>query len=360
MKRRVFFIFLLVVCILVAIGFAYYYFSGYNKQNVVRIGITPFQDTVLPVIPEKLGWYKKDGYTVKFVDVGWSDVSLGLASNEFDVIIYTFDSLLPSWPSLKKGGKELIYYAPLYVFKGAAIMVRGDEGYDTLPSLKGLTKDEVARRTKEVIQQLIGKKIGITEGTTAERVVRAALEKGGVAKSKVELIHARYEDNLAAFLAGSIDAFVGGVTERIQARKSGAVELIVGSAVSVPVVDGWVTRRDFAEENPEVMQSLIDNFFRVVRYMEQDLVGNAHLATEYLKGKASIDYSPKEYMFAWNFQYFPKTRDEASKTFLDPESPYYWKGIWAENNKFLLKQGKINNAVPFDAFWGEKTLPQTR
>ena len=324
--------------------------------QTVRIGITPFQDTVLPVIPQKLGWYEQDGFRAEFVDVGWSDVPLGLASGSFDVVLYTFDSVQPSWPALQAGGKDMIFYAPLYVFNGAAIMVHGNAGYQTLPSLQGLTQAEVEQRTKEIIGQLRGKKIGITEGTTAEQVVREALAKGGLTDKDVQLIHARYEDNLAAFLAGRLDAFVGGVTERIKARQAGAVELITGSAVSVPVIDGWVTTKSFAEKNPKIMQSLVDNFFRTVRYMDEDVRGRANLATDYLKGKASVDYTPDEYAYSLTFQYFPKTREEAIKTFLDLNSPYYWRRIWEYNNNFFIKTGKITQPVPFGVFWGESAL----
>src|SRR6266568_3910915 len=94
-------------------------------QKSIKIGITPFQDTVLPVVAEKLGWYKDSGYGVQFVDVGWIDVPLGLASGSFDVVLYPFDAMQASWPALKSSGKELVFYAPLYAFNGAAIMVHG-------------------------------------------------------------------------------------------------------------------------------------------------------------------------------------------------------------------------------------------
>jgi ABC-type nitrate/sulfonate/bicarbonate transport system substrate-binding protein len=332
------------------------YLPGQTSQKVVRIGIAPFQDTVLPVVPEKLGWYKDSGLRVQFIDVGWTDIPLGLASDSFDVVLYSFEATQPSWASLKSSGKEIVFYAPLYAFNGAAIMVHGDAGFQTLSSLSGLDQDEVGKKTKEVMVQLKGKKIGITEGTISEKVVRDALAKAGMTQSDVSLINARYEDNLAAFLARRLDAFVGGLPERVKARQAGAVELLVGSAVSDPAITGWVATRAFAEKNREVMQNLIDTFYKTMRYMEEDLKGRANLATEYLRGKASVDYSPEEFAFAWSFQYFPKTREEAAKAFLDQNSPYYWKRSWQNNNNFLLKTSKITEAVPFEAFWGEKTL----
>jgi hypothetical protein len=130
----------------------------------------------------------------------------------------------------------------------------------------------------------------------------------------------------------------------------------VGSAVSDPGIVGWVTTRAFAEKNAGTMQDLTDIFFRIARYMTEDPKGRANLATSYLKGKASVDYSPDEYAFALGFQYFPKNRSEAGKAFLEKNSPYYWKDIWQRQNDFLIKTGKIKAPVPFDVFQGENAL----
>jgi len=63
-----------------------------------------------------------------------------------------------------------------------------------------------------------------------EQIVLAALEKAGLQKGKdVKIIHAEPDDGLNAFLGGAGDAYSGGVTERTEARRHGAVELI-GSA----------------------------------------------------------------------------------------------------------------------------------
>lgn len=321
-----------------------------QETTVVRIGITPFQDTVIPVIPDRLGWYAQDAIRVEFVDIDWTDVPLALAADEIDLALYSMDSLLASLPSLKKAGRNVIFYGPLYVFKGAAIMVAGNKGYETLGSIAGLDEQTLNDRIKAVVGQLKGRTIAITEGTTSERIVKDALKAGDVDLSEVTLVHGRYEDNLAAFLAGSVDAFAAGLTERIQARKSGAVGLLLNEAVSSPVIDGWATTGEFVQQNPETLWSLTSLFFRAVTYMEEDLKGRAHLATDYLKGKASVEYSDDEYAIAWTFQYFPKNKQAARDAFLAEDSPYFWKHNWDATTKFLRENGKIKEDIPYDSF----------
>jgi hypothetical protein len=236
-------------------------------------------------------------------------------------------------------------------------MVHGSPKLETLGDIKGLSKAEIHERISRVMAQLKGKRIGITEGTTAERVVLDALSAAGMTPSEVVLVNARYSDNMAAFLAGDLAAFVGGVTERLRAQQAGAVALVTGDAVSAPTVDGWVTTESFARGSGGVLNAATDLFFKTVRLMESNLVGNAHLATDYLKGRASISYTAEQYAFAWSFQVFPPDRDAASAVFLEPKSPYYWRPIWDSNNEFLIATHKIESAVPYQWFWGEETLP---
>jgi hypothetical protein len=39
----------------------------------VRYGISPFQDTLLPILGQEFGWYEEEGLDVEFV-IGWTEV----------------------------------------------------------------------------------------------------------------------------------------------------------------------------------------------------------------------------------------------------------------------------------------------
>jgi ABC-type nitrate/sulfonate/bicarbonate transport system substrate-binding protein len=323
----------------------------------IRYGITPFQDSALPAVASELGWYKQRGLNVKLVDLGWSDVPVALASGSIDVALYNFDSYQSSWPSLQKGGKDVIFFAPLYVWNGAAIMVH--PGPTKLAGdLSKLTPARRAAAVKLVMQQLRGKRIGVTEGTTFEQTVLDALRVAGMdPKRDVQLINARPEDNLAAFLSGDLDAFSGGLTERVQAKRHGAVELLIGPDVSLPVIDGLVARREFAEAHPKEMQALLDAWFQTIAYMSSDIPARSATIRNYLRGKASVDYTANEYAIAWTFQYFPVSRSDAVRSFIDPSGRYFWKPIWQKNSADLISQKKIDEAIPELEFLGGSSLP---
>jgi ABC-type nitrate/sulfonate/bicarbonate transport system substrate-binding protein len=174
--------------------------------------------------------------------------------------------------------------------------------------------------------------------------------------SDVKLVNARPEDNLAAFLSGGIDAFSGGLTERVQAQRRGAVALVTGPDVSLPVIDGLIARRDFAESHPNEMAKLLEVWFRTVQYISQDVPTRSSALRDYLRGKASVDYTAEEYAVAWTFEYFPVSKAEAAAAFLKEDSLYYWRPIWQRNSSDLIRQGKIPSAIPESVFMGERAL----
>lgn len=324
----------------------------------VRYGITPYQDSALPVVANELGWYKEAGINFELVPVSWGDVPTALSSGSIDVAIYNLNSFQPSYENASKGSFKPIVYCPVYLFKGQAIMVKSNSGMEVLKDQPGETDEQREARAIKVISQLRGKRIAVTEATELEQIVLAALKKANMTKDDVKLIHASPEDSLAAFLAGDVDAFAAGLTERVEARRHGGTELLVEADVMAPVIDGIITTESFAQKNPEVMDKLVGLWFRTIRFMEADLNKNSAHILKYLSTAASTRYTPEEYSIAWTFDVFAHDAKEADKLFNDPNSTGYWKKAWDANNEFLQQQGKIKTPVPYSAYWGDKVLPR--
>lgn len=356
MKRNL--IIIAVVVILGASGYALW--RKYSKQPqglvTVRYGITPYQDSALPVVPNELGWYKEAGINVQLVPVAWGDVVTDLSSGAIDVAIYNFNSFQPPYENASTGSSKPLVYCPVYLFRGQAIMIKQDSGMEVFREISGESKESREARIAKVAAQLKGKRIAVTEGTELEQIVLAALKKANLTKDDIKLIHASPEDSLAAFLAGNIDAFAAGLTERVESRRRGATELLVTADVMLPVIDGIVTTEAFAQKNPEVMDKLVSIWFRTIRFMEEDLNKNSSHILKYLASAASTRYSPEEYSVAWTFNVFPHDPREANKMFNDPSSTAYWKTSWDTNNEFLLQQKKIRAPIPYSAYWGDKVL----
>ncbi len=348
----------IVIIVLIVLGAVVFHLSKPQSEtkNKIRYGITPYQDSALPVVADTLGWYKEAGLDVELVPVTWGNVVTALAGNAIDVTIYNFNSFQPPYENASKGSLKPVFYCPLYLFKGQAIMVRSDSGMQVFREQADESIEARNNRIAEVSKQLKSKRIAVTEGTELEQIVLAALQKAGLSKNDATLIHASPEDSLAAFLAGNVDAFAAGLTERVEARRHGATELLVTADVMLPVIDGIVTTDKFARENTEMMDKLIRIWFRTIRFMEEDIEKNSIYIRSYLEKAASTRYSPDEYTIAWTFNTFPHDANEADKLFNDPSSPAYWKTSWDATNEYLLEERKVKGVVPYEAYWGESVL----
>lgn len=325
------------------------------KQMVVRYAISPYQDTALPVVAETNGWYKQEGLNVELKLLDWGNVMDSVASGAVDVAIQNFNSFQPVYFNINTRGGDVVFYYPLYVFKGAAIMVKQDKGLKPLDEFlkdPSLSKEEALRAT---VLQLKGKRIITTKGTEMEQVVLAALEKAGLKPDvDVKIINSSPADGLRAFIAGDADAYSGGLTERTEARRHGSIELLTSAAVTAPVIDGLVTTKHFAAEHPEELNKLIKLWFKTITWMEEDLDTRSKIVIEYLAAKGSTRYSVDEYKYAWQYaQVFPRNPDDLQKAILQENAQFFWQKSWDANNQFLLKENKIPKPVPYDGFVGD-------
>jgi ABC-type nitrate/sulfonate/bicarbonate transport system substrate-binding protein len=275
----------IVLILIVGSALIWYMWRGRSQQNEtaeIKYAVTPFQDSALPVVADGQGWYRAAQLNVRLVNMGWSDVPLALASKSADVAIYNVDSYMASSEQLEKGGAQAVFYAPLYVWNGAAIMIHGDRGLKPAGDLSKLSQDARKAAVSAAMQQLRGKRVGVTQGTTFEQTVLDALKLANMSPSKdLKLVYARPEDNLAAFLSGDLDAFSAGLTERVQAKRHGATELVIGPDFSLPAIDGLIARKEFADRHPEEMQKLVDIWFQTISYIQVDVAGRSEGGTTF-------------------------------------------------------------------------------
>lgn len=323
----------------------------------VRYGITPYQDSALPVVAGQLGWYSNAKIDVQFVPVAWGDVVLSLSGGTIDACVYTINAFEPPYESAAQGAVKPVFYAPIYVFNGTAIMVHGKAGLKPLGDLASIPPAQRDASIKSAAAQLRGKRIAVTKGTEYEQIVVTALQRAGLNPDKdVTLIHSSVDDALSAFLSGNIDAFGAGLTERVEARRRGGVELLTAGDLGQPSINGIVTTEKFASEHRETLDEIVRLWFRTIQFMETDLKGNSRYVLDYLAGKASTRYTPDQYVVAWSFDVFPKNEMEAWNLFENESSPYYWQNTWKQTNDFLLAQKQIKTPVPTAAYLGTSVL----
>lgn len=108
-------------------------------------------------------------------------------------------------------------------------------------------------------EDLIGKKIAVPFVSTTHYSLLAALNHWGVDATKVEVINLRPSEISAAWERGDIDAAYVWEPALGKAKASGKV-LTNSEEVGkwgAPTYDVWITRKDFAEKNPEFLAQFV-------------------------------------------------------------------------------------------------------
>jgi NitT/TauT family transport system substrate-binding protein len=321
----------------------------------VKLGISPYPDTGLPVLTDKQGLFKQEGLSVELKILQWGEVMPALASGSLDVVIQNMNSFQEVYGNLKAKGKELVFYRPLFVFRGGGLMVRGNSGMVPLSEMLKRNPNR-AQALRQTILQLKGKAVITPHGTDHEQMVLAALKLAGLEPKKdVRLRYAEGDDGVAAFVGGEADACTGGLVQRLAVEQRGGYVLFEMDDVTPPVINGLITTRDFAERNPKTLDKLAASWFATIRYMDADPKGRSKPFLDFLASQGSARFTPEQYVSVWQKgDVFPRSEEEAAKLFDDPSSKYYWKNSWSAIARFLLESKKIATPAPESAYWHGK------
>lgn len=336
--------------------------DGNFDERHLKIGVTPYQDTAAVVVGKRLGWYEEAGLDVELVPLGWSEIPPALSSGAIDVTIFTINAFQAPYRAMVSGTRKPVFYIPIYIHHGMALMVRRKDGFktvdDVLASGVASSRPEAAA---VAARQLNGRRIAASENTDFGRLARAALQAAGLApESDVTLVNAAPQDALAAFFSGDIDVLAAGATERTEALRRGAVELLLASDLGLPSVDGFVTTDGVWTTKRDALDDFAEVWFKIVRFMESDLEKNSMYVRDYLRSRASTEYSPAEYVRAWKYNQFMKSAEETGDVFHLETSRFLIDKLWKESNERLQLLGTIKEAVPLSAYVGRETVRRLR
>ncbi|MFJ4095845.1 NrtA/SsuA/CpmA family ABC transporter substrate-binding protein [Kitasatospora sp. NPDC089913] len=106
------------------------------------------------------------------------------------------------------------------------------------------------------VQDLVGRKVAVSQGGTSEYLLLKALEKNGVPADKVERVYLRADQTAGVFNSGQVDAWATWNTFSTPSiANSGAHFLVNGKEVGSDNYAVWAVRNGFADKHPEVVKA---------------------------------------------------------------------------------------------------------
>jgi NitT/TauT family transport system substrate-binding protein len=305
------------------------------EPTVVRLGVPPVSETLVPAIGVKKGWYNEEGLKVEIKALDWNEIPGALTAGTIDVGI----SNMATTVATAAKSPEIVYAYALSTFdNGLALMVRPHGGLEPLDVFLG----QFSEREKAIAAaagQLKGRTIVTTSNTHMEQALAFAARRGGLAfKRDLKILDLSPNDGLAAFLAGKGDAYIGGLSQRIRAANEGMIVMLAGTDLGPSPITGFVTTRRFARENREAVLKLIKVWFRIVNYVNSHIDEGGAIIAEELKSRSEAPLTLDEFKRLWNkVEHFPASAADVEADILSPRGRNYWKSRWISCNYYYVK-----------------------
>lgn len=323
-----------------------------DSATKITIGISPFQDTLLPIIGEEKGWFEEEGLDVTFQTTAWNSVMTSLASDSIDVAVYNTTGVVSTHSKIE----DAVFLYPWNIFtEGQALMGRPGIGLKTVEDFEaeGMSHEEAV---KETVQQLKGKTVITTMGSDMGKSVVEATENNGLSRDDFEIIDMDPDQGLAAFISGSGDVYLGGIPQRTRLEQDDYLTMMVGPDLAPVPINGWVTKQGFVDENEEALLKLQHVMFKIIRYTEDNMDEVGQLITDKLNSETGAGMTVEEFeRYFTQYEDFTGNAAEVEKNILSEDGFGYWKNTWDNDNKYFYEVDElIPEEVPYDAFIGDE------
>ncbi|MEL6816837.1 MAG: ABC transporter substrate-binding protein, partial [Cyanobacteria bacterium J06598_3] len=193
---------------------------------------------------------------------------------------------------------------------------------------------------------LKGKAVGVTIGTSGHHSLLAALDQAGLSQDEVTLVNLKPSEMAAAFSAKQIDAAWTWEPAAGKLNELGGKDIATAESVGAYAVALWGVRKEFAQENPEVMMK----FMEAWDMAQQDYLADNKAGQKWEAERLNL--TPEEFgaMVGRQGSTVIPIADQLSDEWLgapgSPQSTNLYKA-YEEYAVFLVDQGRLDS-VPED------------
>lgn len=324
---------------------------GCDKTTKLDIATTPYQDSLVMMLGDKLGWYRQACLDVSFVNVSYSAImstvsggqSANVAWNALSGVLTTYHQ-----------DPDLVYLYPWDVFtEGNAIIARADSGLKSADEYKaeGMSEEQAVAA---VVDSWRGRQVVTTSNNVRSEILETALARQGKPTDWVSKVDLAPDQGLAVFLRGTGDLYVSGIPQRQRLVDEGYKVLLSGPQIASPSLNGYLVKRQLWEQNPEALLKLMQITFMSIRYTNANLDEVAdYISDEYSKQSGST-FTAENFKSYWNkLEVYPENAGQAQQMMFDENGIGYWKRTWDQGNFYVTNIAKsIPEPVPDSAFLG--------
>jgi len=319
--------------------------DGTAAPTKVTVGISPFQDTYLPIIGQDEGWFAEAGLDVELKSLAWNSVMPALISGDVDLAVFNTTGVV----SVANADPDVVYAYGWNPFtQGSALMIRPGSGLRSIEDLEAELGDHDEARTAAV-EQLAGKTVVTTLGTDMGKQISDALASVGMSDDDVTFVDMDTDAGLAAFLSGTGDAYLGGVPQRATALANGMEIGLAGPDLAAPPINGVVTKRQYVTEHEDALLAFLNVMHRIIRYCDAETDACGTTITDRLNEETAAGLTLDGFKDYWqNIELYAGNAQAAHDLILAEDGVAYWADTWDSDNAYLVDTKAIPAEVPAD------------
>ena len=312
--------------------------EGDDGLTKISIGISPFQDTYLPIIGEEKGWFEEAGLDVELKSLAWNGITPALISGDVDMAVNNTTGVV----SIANSEPDIVYAYGWNPFtEGSALMIRDDGPLQPIDELEAELGDHDQARTA-MIESLAGRTIVTTLSTDMGKQINDALASVGMDETDVEFVDMDPDAGLAAFLSGTGDAYLGGVPQRAKALEEGMVIGLSGPDLAPPPINGLITKRGYVENNQEEVLAFLNVMHRIIRYCDAETDECGTTVTDRLNEETAAGLTLDGFKEYWqDIELYAGNAAAAEEMILDEDGVAYWRDTWDGDNAYLVDTDAI-------------------
>ena len=317
-----------------------------TELSKVVVGVSPFQDTYIPIVGVEKGWFEEVGLDVELKSLAWNSVVPAIISGDVDMALNNTTGVV----SAANAEPDLVYAYGWNPFtEGSALMIRPDGQVKSVDELEQELGDREQART-QMLESLRGLTIVTTLSTDMGKQIVDALSSVGMTDQDVRFVDMDPDAGLAAFLSGTGDAYLGGIPQRFRSLQEGMIVGISGPDLAAPPINGLLTMRNFVTEREDDMLAFLNVIHRIIRFCDAETDECGQIVVDALNRDTAAGLTIDDFRNFWQqIELYAPDATSAKAMILDESGVAYWKNTWDGDNTYLVDTGAIPAPVSADS-----------
>jgi hypothetical protein len=322
--------FILILCL------SLFLFNSCNKENKLKVAISPYQDIAMIVNIPNLNLDKKYDLNIELLTMNWEDIlpAISSAGMTADIGFGSLTEYLTKVNNLNENSKDpVLFIYPAYIYKGGGFITFKND----IPVINNTNLIN-----ENDINTFFNNKIGAQKNSIYEMMLFSLAKRNHIEIKTLKLFDIPMNEGLLATQNGSLDITSAGLTQITEAFKNKGRIILTMDDLGFADITGFICKKSIYETRKKDIDNFLKMWFECVDFVMQDIEKNSKVSLDYLDKKAATKYTLEQYKTALSQEYFPRNMQEVDKNIISDKGKFNYNRISDDIIDYLISNNIIN------------------